>query len=141
MLPATLEYLNSAPTRQYGSEAAGRSAAMAEGGKVLALFDVDGTLTAPRKVCRLSRSAPLRFSPARWPWCWTLSIAACVPRQVVTEEMTAFMLELRKHVNIGIVGGSDLTKIKEQLGEDCALLSLRRQPARRPAAQPASSRC
>ena len=30
---------------------------MAEGGKVLALFDVDGTLTAPRKVCSL-RSAP-----------------------------------------------------------------------------------
>jgi len=56
---------------------------------------------------------------------------------VVTEEMTAFMLELRKHVNIGIVGGSDLTKIKEQLGEDCALLSLRRQPAHRPPAQPA----
>mmetsp|Transcript_25720 Transcript_25720/g.56034 ORF Transcript_25720/g.56034 Transcript_25720/m.56034 type:complete len:245 (-) Transcript_25720:604-1338(-) len=52
---------------------------------VLALFDVDGTLTAPRKQA--------------------------------TDDMLAFMQELRKHVKVGIVGGSDLHKIAEQLGD------------------------
>ncbi|EEC78272.1 hypothetical protein OsI_17966 [Oryza sativa Indica Group] len=50
---------------------------------VLALFDVDGTLTAPRKV--------------------------------VTPEMLQFMKQLREHVTVGVVGGSDLVKISEQL--------------------------
>ena len=39
--------------------------------------------------------------------------------QEVTAEMTAFMKELRGKVAIGVVGGSDTTKIKEQLGDDC----------------------
>ncbi|KAJ8450197.1 hypothetical protein Cgig2_033391 [Carnegiea gigantea] len=52
---------------------------------VIALFDVDGTLTAPRKV--------------------------------VTPEMLEFMKELRKVVIVGVVGGSDLNKISEQLGK------------------------
>ncbi|PNW73297.1 hypothetical protein CHLRE_14g626900v5 [Chlamydomonas reinhardtii] len=55
------------------------------GKKVIALFDVDGTLTAPRKVA--------------------------------TKEMLDFMQELRKTVKVGIVGGSDLHKIAEQLGD------------------------
>ncbi|KMT04900.1 hypothetical protein BVRB_7g170670 [Beta vulgaris subsp. vulgaris] len=50
---------------------------------VIALFDVDGTLTAPRKE--------------------------------LTAEMQNFMKELRKVVPIGVVGGSDLIKISEQL--------------------------
>ncbi|XP_027772856.1 phosphomannomutase-like [Solanum pennellii] len=50
---------------------------------LIALFDVDGTLTAPRKEC--------------------------------TPEMLKFMRELRKVVTIGVVGGSDLVKISEQL--------------------------
>ncbi|KAL5674701.1 hypothetical protein ACJX0J_010832, partial [Zea mays] len=58
--------------------AAGRNAG------VLALFDVDGTLTAPRKG--------------------------------VTPEMLEFMKQLRQHVTVGVVGGSDLVKITEQLG-------------------------
>lgn len=33
--------------------------------------------------------------------------------------MTAFMKELRGKVTIGVVGGSDTNKIKEQLGDDC----------------------
>lgn len=33
--------------------------------------------------------------------------------------MTAFMKELRGKVTIGVVGGSDTHKIKEQLGEGC----------------------
>lgn len=52
---------------------------------LIALFDVDGTLTAPRKE--------------------------------VTPEMLEFMSNLRKVVTVGVVGGSDLVKISEQLGK------------------------
>ncbi|KAK9273292.1 hypothetical protein L1049_018099 [Liquidambar formosana] len=52
---------------------------------LIALFDVDGTLTAPRKV--------------------------------VTPKMLEFMGKLRKVVTVGVVGGSDLVKISEQLGK------------------------
>ncbi|KAJ4954640.1 hypothetical protein NE237_011423 [Protea cynaroides] len=52
---------------------------------LIALFDVDGTLTAPRKV--------------------------------VTPKMFEFMRRLREVVTVGVVGGSDLTKISEQLGK------------------------
>lgn len=50
------------------------------------LFDVDGTLTLPRKK--------------------------------VTKDMLEFLTDLRKKAYIGIVGGSDLSKQKEQLGEN-----------------------
>ncbi|OQU81095.1 hypothetical protein SORBI_3006G008200 [Sorghum bicolor] len=60
--------------------ARGRNAA-----DVLVLFDVDDTLTAPRKP--------------------------------VTPEMLEFMRQLRQHVALGVVGGSDLAKITEQLGK------------------------
>ncbi|KAH0890036.1 hypothetical protein HID58_052465 [Brassica napus] len=52
---------------------------------VIALFDVDGTLTAPRKEA--------------------------------TPELLEFIRELRKVVTVGVVGGSDLSKISEQLGK------------------------
>ncbi|XP_028999939.1 phosphomannomutase 2 [Betta splendens] len=52
----------------------------------LCLFDVDGTLTAPR--------------------------------QPVTPHMAEFLQKLRTRVRVGVVGGSDLDKIKEQLGDD-----------------------
>lgn len=52
----------------------------------LCLFDVDGTLTAPR--------------------------------QKATPEMLEFLQQLKTRVRVGVVGGSDLCKIKEQLGED-----------------------
>nr|XP_023897857.1 phosphomannomutase-like [Quercus suber] len=52
---------------------------------LIALFNVDGTLTAPRKL--------------------------------VTPEILEFMRELRKFVTAGVVGGSDLGKISEQLGK------------------------
>ncbi|KAK9824514.1 hypothetical protein WJX72_011006 [[Myrmecia] bisecta] len=55
-------------------------------GRTLALFDVDGTLTVPRKQA--------------------------------DKQTSAFMQELRKYVKVGIVGGSDLHKICEQLGPD-----------------------
>ncbi|CAK4667576.1 hypothetical protein AeMF1_001138 [Aphanomyces euteiches] len=54
--------------------------------RILALFDVDGTLTIARKT--------------------------------VTAEVTARIAQLKKKFTIGVVGGSDLVKQKEQLGED-----------------------
>lgn len=58
----------------------------AESKKRILIFDVDGTLTAPRK-----RATP---------------------------EMFEFIRDLRKKSIIGIVGGSDLVKQKEQLGDN-----------------------
>lgn len=52
----------------------------------LCLFDVDGTLTAPR--------------------------------QKATPHMQEFLSKLKQLVRVGVVGGSDLNKIKEQLGDD-----------------------
>lgn len=54
--------------------------------KRIFLFDVDGTLTAPRKV--------------------------------ITSTMKEYLKELKKNECIGIVGGSDLNKQIEQLGDD-----------------------
>jgi len=62
---------------------------MAKNPRVLALFDVDGTLTEPRKV--------------------------------VSPETLTFLNELRSKIAIGVVGGSDLIKQKEQLGDSPAL--------------------
>eukprot|EP00127_Corallochytrium_limacisporum_P002914 Clim_evm3s143 gene=Clim_evmTU3s143 len=55
-------------------------------GKTIVLFDVDGTLTAPRRV--------------------------------VDPKMTEFLNDLKERVDVGVVGGSDLKKIMEQLGGD-----------------------
>ncbi|KAF6261028.1 eukaryotic phosphomannomutase [Scenedesmus sp. NREL 46B-D3] len=54
--------------------------------RILALFDVDGTLTVPRKTA--------------------------------SQQTLDFLQELRKVVKVGIVGGSDLVKIQEQLGNN-----------------------
>lgn len=43
-----------------------------------------------------------------------------VPRNEATREMLEFMQELRKYVTVGVVGGSDLGKICEQLGANAA---------------------
>jgi len=53
--------------------------------RVIALFDVDGTLTEPRKV--------------------------------VSPETVTYLKALREKICIGVVGGSDLAKQKEQLGD------------------------
>lgn len=42
----------------------------------------------------------------------------CVYFQRVTPDMAEFLEELRTRVRVGLVGGSDLCKIKEQLGDD-----------------------
>ena len=57
--------------------------------KILALFDIDGTLTEPR--------------------------------QKITCEMKNYMLELKKYIDIAVIGGSDMNKQIEQLGEDVLL--------------------
>lgn len=53
--------------------------------RIIALFDVDGTLTEARKV--------------------------------VSPETLTFLKQLREKITIGVVGGSDLVKQKEQLGD------------------------
>lgn len=40
-----------------------------------------------------------------------------IPRGEITEEMMSFMLSLSKEITVGIVGGSDLPKQEEQLGQ------------------------
>lgn len=42
----------------------------------------------------------------------------CVCVQRVTPDMAEFLEKLRSRVRVGVVGGSDLTKIQEQLGDD-----------------------
>jgi hypothetical protein len=58
--------------------------------RIIALFDVDGTLT--------------------------------IPRGEITDSMMKFMTELSKKITVGIVGGSDLPKQQEQLGNDIVKL-------------------
>ncbi|KAF3666991.1 hypothetical protein FXO37_10229 [Capsicum annuum] len=98
---------------------------------LIALFDVDGTLTAPRKLDLLYlrrwsfRKQPLSF-PEVVVRCGSIvypsefTNSSFVPSlnvyQVSTPEMLKFMQELRKVVTVGVVGGSDLVKISEQLG-------------------------
>jgi phosphomannomutase len=53
--------------------------------RIIALFDVDGTLT--------------------------------IPRGEITPTMMDFMVKLKQQITVGIVGGSDLPKQEEQLGE------------------------
>ena len=56
-----------------------------ENPRIIALFDVDGTLT--------------------------------IPRGEITPDMMEFMKTLSEKITVGIVGGSDLPKQEEQLGE------------------------
>ncbi|XP_061181008.1 uncharacterized protein LOC133189623 [Saccostrea echinata] len=55
---------------------------------LICLFDVDGTLTAPR--------------------------------QAATQEMLEFLKRLKQKCYVGLVGGSDLSKIAEQIGSNVA---------------------
>ena len=78
---------------------------MADDRKVLCLFDVDGTLTPSRKVRKRLRH----------------SFACCCYGpldQVITPEMKEFILNIKKKVAIGVVGGSDYDKMQEQMGGD-----------------------
>ncbi|CAJ1447096.1 unnamed protein product [Effrenium voratum] len=85
---------------------------MSKNKRILALFDVDGTLTEPRKLvspetltylqdCRSWREGDRQLPSALW----------------VFQKNN----ELRTKICIGVVGGSDLVKQKEQLGDSPAL--------------------
>ena len=50
-------------------------------------------------------------------------VVAMVWLQVITPEMKEFLLDLKKKVVIGIVGGSDYDKMQEQMGGDDSKLS------------------
>jgi len=45
-------------------------------------------------------------------------LVAMVHLKVITPEMKEFLLNLKKKVVIGIVGGSDYDKMQEQMGGD-----------------------
>lgn len=47
-----------------------------------------------------------------------LSVVLSCVFQCVTPGMAEFLENLRTQVRVGVVGGSDLSKIKEQLGDD-----------------------
>ena len=95
-----------------------------ENPRIIALFDVDGTLTIPRggewylilddvmtvivnkkKHCSTQLYLSLLF--------WHITVE-------VTPEMMQFMKSLSEKITVGIVGGSDLPKQEEQLGEGIA---------------------
>jgi len=73
---------------------------------VIALFDVDGTLTEARKVGELLAYNSSNFS--RYPNSAQLADPATI----------TFLKALRQKMYIGMVGGSDLSKQREQLGDD-----------------------
>ncbi|KAH3761757.1 phosphomannomutase B [Pelomyxa schiedti] len=85
-------------------------------GGTIVVCDVDGTLTKPRNVCvrqlgfprssEIGESLNVRLTPL------------CEKKQVATPEMTAFLAQVRTHAKVAIVGGSDFTKIQEQMGKD-----------------------
>ena len=69
----------------------------------LVLFDVDGTLTPARKVILPNQVAD---------------------EQLASPEMLELLQHLRHKVAIGFVGGSDLAKQQEQLGQLVLAVSL-----------------
>ena len=129
---------------------------MAPHPRTIALFDVDGTLTVPRKV----RLGPLL--PARCPSAETQELNArrpaggdpgdagfpsgaaqgefamqsgvrrgrALPRTDLKLALGRYGTSLQ-HVTVGIVGGSDLVKIQEQLGSNGALHGAAARPPRR----------
>lgn len=72
----------------FGSKRRSLGTMAPENPRIIALFDVDGTLT--------------------------------IPRGEITPDMMAFMKSLSEKITVGIVGGSDLPKQEEQLGEGIA---------------------
>lgn len=51
-------------------------------------------------------------------WISYLFACVCFCLQKATPDMHQFLSELKQRVRVGVVGGSDLDKIKEQLGDD-----------------------
>ncbi len=79
---------------------------------VICLFDVDGTITDPRQVKSLSETCPF----------FLLKIYMFFFQQKrIKPNMEEFLEKLKKKVTVGLVGGSDLVKILEQVGGEPAL--------------------
>jgi len=90
---------------------AGASAPAAAAKRRCFLFDVDGTLTAPRKVRRVHAACRAATSP--------VASARARTAQKADAATLAFLRELHGlGIVTGMVGGSDLHKQKEQLGDD-----------------------
>ncbi|KAK2097507.1 hypothetical protein P7K49_022958 [Saguinus oedipus] len=123
---------------------------MAASGPALCLFDVDGTLTAPRQffACNggvLQKSTSnacdlrhqLHFS-ATGVIHLVLTLNSQVPQWLllteiqqshtyvlkITKEMDDFLQKLRQKIKIGVVGGSDFEKVQEQLGNDVIIVEI-----------------
>eukprot|EP00002_Diphylleia_rotans_P017966 TRINITY_DN3480_c0_g1_i3.p1 TRINITY_DN3480_c0_g1~~TRINITY_DN3480_c0_g1_i3.p1 ORF type:complete len:132 (+),score=33.11 TRINITY_DN3480_c0_g1_i3:57-452(+) len=84
--PTTASATAASPSNATANETLSPNPDKDQRNRILVLFDIDGTLTEPRKI--------------------------------ITPEMKQFLKELRQRVSIGVVGGSDFPKQKEQLGED-----------------------
>jgi len=88
---------------------------------MLCLFDVDGTLTPARRVRRKGHANHEHKGSHNQSHyaLWTTS-------QFVEPEMLETLRQVRRKVVIGFVGGSDLAKQKEQLGENGTAATLYR---------------
>lgn len=85
-------------------------------GRVLCLFDVDGTLTPARQVAEPGGGGGGEAGGGAARRARPLSSVPPLP-QKIEPEVDRFLQELRGRVQIGVVGGSDYSKIAEQLGE------------------------
>ena len=73
---------------------------------VICMFDVDGTLTVPRQV--------IRYFICLF---WSVNIFSTNEIQRINQETEDFLLnKLKPKCTVGLVGGSDLNKIAEQMG-------------------------
>lgn len=107
-----------APAPAGAADATGRDPSL------IVLFDVDGTLTPARKV-KHERKWPMAVLPIHL-LCHANSLTTFTfhpHEQKASAEILEFLKTLRKKVYIGMVGGSDLVKQKEQLGEDCKFVA------------------
>ncbi len=79
---------------------------MAQGkSNLLVLFDIDGTLTVPRQSAKEDMLATLR------------QLRQLNPKPLSFHHPNPPNPHHRQHATVGVVGGSDLVKAKEQLGE------------------------
>lgn len=81
--------------------------------KIICLFDVDGTLTVPLRVSWLIFSNTYRFSVLN-----TCSNLIFYLQEIDTELDKFLQTTVKKQFDVAVVGGSDLKKIKHQLGEE-----------------------
>ena len=96
--------------------------------RTIALFDVDGTLTVARKRVEPEMTAFIKELRKHGACSATFLLEAALAHAFALAASFGALLPNRAHrachvaapVNIGVVGGSDLVKIKEQLGDDGA---------------------